>query len=108
MIKRSLVIFYAVVIYAVAQLVWWGYRLYMLQPDHLGMVLGEGSMFVMVFAFGAYSLSKALNRERKLQEQKKNFLLSVTHELKSPLASIKILLQTIQKRDLSKEYFDRC
>ena len=37
-----------------------------------------------------------------LQEQKKNFLLSVTHELKSPLASIKILLQTIQKRDLTK------
>jgi len=102
MIKRSLVIFYAVIIYAVAQLIWWGYRLYVMQPDRLGMVLGEGSMFILVFGFGAYSLHNALNREQKLQEQKKNFLLSVTHELKSPLASIKILLQTIQKRDLTK------
>ena len=102
MIKRSLVIFYAVIIYAVAQLVWWGYRLYVMQPDRLGMVLGEGSMFILVFGFGAYSLHNALNREQKLQEQKKNFLLSVTHELKSPLASIKILLQTIQKRNLTK------
>jgi len=103
MIKRSLVIFYAVIIYAVAQLIWWGYRLYVMQPDRLGMVLGEGSMFILVFGFGAYSLHNALNREQKLQEQKKNFLLSVTHELKSPLASIKILLQTIQKRNLTRE-----
>jgi signal transduction histidine kinase len=102
MIKRSLVIFYAVIIYAVAQLIWWGYRLYIMQPNHLGMVLGEGSMFIIVFGFGAYSLHNALNREQRLQEQKKNFLLSVTHELKSPLASIKILLQTIQKRNLTK------
>jgi signal transduction histidine kinase len=102
MIKRSLVIFYAVVIYAIAQLVWWGYHLYSLQPSRLGMILSEGSMFVIVFVFGAISLHKVINREQRLQEQKKNFLLSVTHELKSPLASIKILLQTIQKRDLTK------
>jgi len=102
MIKRSLVIFYAVVIYAIAQLVWWGFHLYSLQPNRLGMILSEGSMFVIVFVFGAISLHKVINREQRLQEQKKNFLLSVTHELKSPLASIKILLQTIQKRDLTK------
>jgi len=102
MIKRSLVIFYAVVIYAIAQLIWWGFRLYTLQPNRLGMILSEGSMFVIVFVFGAISLHKVINREQRLQEQKKNFLLSVTHELKSPLASIKILLQTIQKRDLTK------
>lgn len=102
MIKRSLVIFYAVVIYAVAELIWWGYQLVSLQPYRIGMIVSEGTMFVVVFAFGAFSLHTAINREQKLHEQKKNFLLSVTHELKSPLASIKILLQTIQKRDLTK------
>jgi hypothetical protein len=56
MIKRSLVIFYAVVIYAIAQLVWWGYHLYSLQPSRLGMILSEGSIFVIVFVFGAISL----------------------------------------------------
>jgi signal transduction histidine kinase len=100
--KRSLVIFYAILIYAIAELMWWGYMLVHLQPRRFAMIMGEGSMFVIVFLTGAYYLHKSINKERKLMEQKKNFLLSVTHELKSPLASIKILLQTIQKRDLTK------
>jgi len=100
--KKTLVIFYAIIIYAVAELVWWGYMLVHLNPSRKGMIMGEGMMFVMVFLVGAYFLHQSLNKDAKLQEQKKNFLLSVTHELKSPLASIKILLQTIQKRDLTK------
>lgn len=100
--KRPLVIFYAVIIYAVAELMWWGYMLVKTQPERKGMILGEGMMFSLVLLVGAIYLHKSLNRERTLQEQKKNFLLSVTHELKSPLASIKLLLQTIQKRDLTK------
>jgi signal transduction histidine kinase len=101
--KRPFVIFYAIIIYAVAELVWWGYMLVMLQPQRTAMILGEGSMFVIVFTAGAISLHKSIKKERRLQEQKKNFLMSVTHELKSPLASIKLLLQTIQKRDLTKQ-----
>jgi len=101
--KRSFVIFYALIIYALAELIWWGYLLIKMMPSSFGMIMGEGSIFIVVFFVGAYSLHRSINRERKLQEQKKNFLLSVTHELKSPLASIKILLQTIQKRDLTKE-----
>jgi signal transduction histidine kinase len=100
--KRSFVIFYALIIYAVAELFWWGYMLVKLQPAKTGMIMGEGLTFVIVFTVGALSLHKSVKREKKLQEQKRNFLLSVTHELKSPLASIKILLQTIQKRDLNK------
>ncbi|MEB0262842.1 MULTISPECIES: HAMP domain-containing sensor histidine kinase [unclassified Mucilaginibacter] len=100
--KKTLVIFYAIIIYAVAELIWWGYMLVHLNPSRKGMILGEGCMFVTVFLVGAYFLHESLNKEAKLQVQKKNFLLSVTHELKSPLASIKILLQTIQKRDLAK------
>ena len=101
--KRSFAIFYALIIYAVAELIWWGYLLVKMMPSSLGMILGEGCVFLVVLIAGAFYLHRSFLRERKLQEQKKNFLLSVTHELKSPLASIKILLQTIQKRDLSKE-----
>ncbi|MDB5112347.1 MAG: hypothetical protein JWR67_3461 [Mucilaginibacter sp.] len=101
--KRPLVIFYALIIYAISLLFWWGYRQITLQPSHAGMIFSEGLTFVLVFMVGAISLHKSVKREKKLQEQKKNFLLSVTHELKSPLASIKLLLQTIQKRSLNKE-----
>jgi len=101
--RRSFIIFYALIIYALTELAWWGYLLVKLMPSSLAMITGEGSIFIIVFLVGAYWLHRSIIRERKLQEQKKNFLLSVTHELKSPLASMKILLQTIQKRDLSKE-----
>jgi signal transduction histidine kinase len=100
--RRSFIIFYAIIIYALTELAWWGYLLAKLMPSSLGMICGEGSIFILVFLVGAFWLHRSIKRERKLQEQKKNFLLSVTHELKSPLASIKILLQTIQKRDLTK------
>lgn len=100
--KRSFVIFYALITYALAELIWWGYMLVKSQPGRIGMIMGEGLVFVLVFGAGAIYLHKSFKREKKLQEQKKNFLLSVTHELKSPLASIKLMLQTIQKRDLNK------
>ena len=101
--RRSFIIFYALIIYALTELIWWGYLLVKLMPSSLAMIVGEGSIFILVFSVGAFWLHRSIKRERKLQEQKKNFLLSVTHELKSPLASIKILLQTIQKRTLTKE-----
>jgi signal transduction histidine kinase len=101
--RRSFIIFYALIIYALTELVWWGYLLAKLMPSNLMMILGEGSIFIIVFLVGAHWLHRSIKRERKLAEQKKNFLLSVTHELKSPLASIKILLETIQKRNLPKQ-----
>ena len=101
--KRPFVNFYAMIIYATTELIWWGYMLVRLQPKRTAMIVGEGTMFAVIFIVGAISLHKSIRKERRLQNQKKNFLLSVTHELKSPLASIKLLLQTIQKRDLTKE-----
>lgn len=99
---KSLLIFYALILYALAELVWWGVLLIEVRPERKGMILGEGAVFILLFLTGAYYLHKTLKKERKLREQQKNFLLSVTHELKSPLASIKLYLQTILKRDLNK------
>ena len=101
--KKTLLIFYTIIIYAITELTWWAYLLVKAKPSSMAMIMCEGSVFIIIFFVGALSLHKSLKRQMKLQEQKRNFLLSVTHELKSPLASIKILLQTIQKRDLSKE-----
>lgn len=101
--RRPLIIFYCLVTYAVLQLIWWGMLLLDAKPNSKGMILGETAVFVFIFFAGAYYLHKALNKERKLHQQQKNFLLSVTHELKSPLASIKLYLQTILKRDLEWE-----
>lgn len=98
--RRPLVIFYCLIIYATFQLIWWGRLLLIANPNSKGMVLGETAVFLFIFFVGAYYLQKAINQERKLHHQQRNFLLSVTHELKSPLASIKLYLQTILKREL--------
>lgn len=95
-----MVIFYCLIIYAIFQLIWWGRLLLIANPNSKGMVLGETAVFLFIFFVGAYYLQKAIDQERKLHHRQKNFLLSVTHELKSPLASIKLYLQTILKREL--------
>jgi two-component system phosphate regulon sensor histidine kinase PhoR len=98
--RRPLLIFYSLIIYTVLQVIWWGRLLLTAKPDSLGMILGEGAVFLFIFVVGAYYMHKAIKGERKLHDQQRNFLLSVTHELKSPLASIKLYLETILKRDL--------
>lgn len=103
MIRKSLIIFYSLVIYALAELIWWGVLLIKIQPERKAMILGEGAVFILLFFTGAYQLQRILKKESKLHEQQKNFLLSVTHELKSPLASIKLYIQTILKRNLDRD-----
>ncbi len=100
--RRSLTIFYLLIFYALFQLLWWGVLIVRVEPDKKGMILGEVLVFLFFLVIGAYHLQRALKKELKLHDQQKNFLLSVTHELKSPLASIKLYLQTILKRDLDK------
>ena len=64
------------------------------------MVLGEGGVFLSLLLFGIYRTNLAFRREVELSRQQKNFLLSVTHEFKSPLAAVKLNLQTLQKHQL--------
>lgn len=101
--RRPLLIFYCLVAYATLQLIWWGTLLLEARPNSKGMIVGETAVFIFIVFVGAYYLHKTLNKERKLHQQQKNFLLSVTHEFKSPLASIKLYLQTILKRQLDRE-----
>lgn len=103
LLRRSLLIFYFLFFYAAAQLIWWGVLLVRAVPDRKEMIIGEGIFFMIIFVFLSFRLKSAIVREFRMQEQQRNFLLAVTHELKSPLASIKLYLQTVLKRDLSKE-----
>ena len=100
--KKTLALFYFLLCYAIMQFVWWGYMLISFEPDRKGMIIGEGLIFLMIFFVGALKLKNQIVKEHERRSQQNNFLLSITHELKSPLASIKLYLQTILKRDLDR------
>ena len=67
------------------------------------MVLGEGGVFLGLLMWGSFVTLRSIRKEVGLARQQKNFLLSITHEFKSPLASIKLYLQTLQRHDLDAD-----
>lgn len=67
------------------------------------MIIGEGSVFLIILLFGIIRVRKTFQKETQLAIQQSNFLLSVTHELKSPIASTRLQLETLLIRDIDKE-----
>jgi len=67
------------------------------------MIAGEGLVFLSLLSWVTFQTVNSIRKEMELARMQKNFLLSITHEFKSPLASIKLYLQTIQKHQLDKE-----
>jgi len=67
------------------------------------MILGEALVFGFSLIIGLYLINRAFQKELAATKRQNNFLLAVTHELKSPLTSIKLGLETFKKRNLSTE-----
>ena len=65
------------------------------------MVISEGLFFTLCLGFGLWIINRSANREVTLARQRSNFLLSITHELKSPIASIRLVIETLSKRALN-------
>ncbi|MEI8279494.1 MAG: ATP-binding protein [Bacteroidota bacterium] len=74
--------------------------------------IGEGITFLIVILIGAVVVYSSFRRSIRLSTQQNNFMLSVTHELKSPIAAMKLNLQTLEKHQLDEEkkkmLLDRC
>ncbi len=67
------------------------------------MVIGEGAVLALSLLVGIYIINRSAKREIQSANQQSNFLLSVSHELKSPIASIKLALQTLIRPGLPAE-----
>lgn len=61
------------------------------------MILGEAFVFGLALIIGIWLIYKSYNQTIKNEKNKSNFLLAVTHELKSPLTAISLNLQTIRR-----------
>jgi K+-sensing histidine kinase KdpD len=108
--------------YLVFQLVWWGWQLYKLQFAYLQhlksegaklpenalrnkifMIIGEGGVFLLLLFLGIWWIKKNVWQDLTRAQKEKNFLLAVTHELKTPIAAIRLNTQTLKNRKLTEE-----
>ena len=113
MSKKWNVLIYILGIYVILQFIWWGYQIINLgalvdssntqSSRRVFMILGEGGVFILILLAGFWQIQKAIKREIELSQNQNNFLLSVTHELKTPLTSIQLALQTLSKRNLNRD-----
>lgn len=128
-IKFTFLIYWFLLIYILAALVWWfialsrqneqaaSVKLQELNKDTPGyearysaieadkkrkaaQYIGEGSIFFLVTIAGAIFVYRTVNRELRLSRQQQNFMMAVTHELKTPIAVAKLNLETLQRRKL--------
>ena len=125
-------VFWFLLLYIVAALVWWFISLHQqnermsgmliseLKRDDVGYVstvekiedsrkrknaqyLSEGLTFLIVTLIGAGFVFRAARRRLRLSQQQQNFMMTVTHELKTPLSVAQLNLETLLKRNLTEE-----
>ena len=64
--------------------------------------LGEGVTFFLLIIAGAVFVFRAVRRELMISRQQQNFMIAITHELKTPISVAKLNLETMQKRKLDE------
>jgi signal transduction histidine kinase len=63
----------------------------------------EGTFLLLVIAGGIAALAHAIRQSADLLRRQENFVAAVSHELKSPLASIRLAAETLQLREVDRE-----
>lgn len=131
-IRLVIIIYWVLLLYVISALIWWyialsrqntmmaDYKIKDLNPKNVtydmsykniveaknrktAQYIGEGSIFFLLIAAGAIFIYRAVRKEFKMNQQQQNFMMAVTHELKTPIAIAKLNLETIQKRKLNEE-----
>ncbi len=60
----------------------------------LGSMISASALAALVGVFAAY---RAFKRERQLSEMKSNFVSSVSHELRAPIASVRLMAENLER-----------
>ncbi|HEY2347745.1 MAG TPA: ATP-binding protein [Puia sp.] len=127
--NRAIVICWLLLIYVLAALIWWyialnlqnnqmsAYRIELLTHDDPAYIAklekinddhhrlataykSEGLVFILVILAGAVFLRSAVMRQIRIQRQQQNFMMAITHELKTPISIARLNIETLQKYSL--------
>ena len=67
------------------------------------LILFEGCFLMLLILARVYVIFVYWNKQNRLNQMQSNFVASVSHELKSPLASIQLYLETLKYQDVSSD-----
>jgi two-component system sensor histidine kinase CiaH len=127
--NRAIVICWLLLIYVLAALIWWyialnlqnnqmsAYRIELLTHDDPAYISklekinsdrhrlataykSEGLVFILVILAGAVFLRSAVMRQIRIQRQQQNFMMAITHELKTPISITRLNVETLLKHSL--------
>ncbi|MEY4052872.1 MAG: hypothetical protein RIR64_1857 [Bacteroidota bacterium] len=62
--------------------------------------IGEGLTILVLFLLGAIYVYRSLMKQLRYADQQQNFMMAVTHELKTPIAISHLNIETLLKREL--------
>lgn len=65
--------------------------------------IGEGITFLVLIIAGAVIVFRMVKAQIKIARQQKDFMMAITHELKTPIAVTKLNLETLQRRQLDAD-----
>jgi K+-sensing histidine kinase KdpD len=128
-LSRATVIYWFLLVYVLAALIWWfialniqnsrmaEYKLSLLTHDDVAYLnkvdkifnerdrmtaayISEGLVFLSVILIGAFFLYHAVMRQIRIQRQQQNFMMAITHELKTPISIARLNMETLQKYQL--------
>ncbi len=73
------------------------------QTSHLRMFAFEGPFYALVILAGLYIIGLSLRAERDLKKRQQNFLNALSHEFKTPISTLRLLVETALYRPLKPE-----
>lgn len=65
--------------------------------------IAEGVTFLILILIGAFFVYRSVRRQFRMQYQQQNFMMAITHELKTPISVAMLNLETLQKYQLDAE-----
>jgi len=71
--------------------------------SRINRILWEGGFFLVVLIGGMAVLTRTLRHDAELRRRQQNFLAAVSHEFKSPLASIQLAAETLVLRSRDED-----
>ncbi|MEI6947991.1 ATP-binding protein [Paraflavisolibacter sp. H34] len=65
--------------------------------------VGEGATFLLFIIISAFFIYRSVRRHFRLQLQQQNFMMAITHELKTPISVTRLSLETLLRHTLAEE-----